>query len=157
MKTPAEFLDLIRARYSLPSDYAVAQLLGVNRQLVSKWRQGHGGMGDDHALRVAQLLELDVGHVLARLYAERAPSDETRSVWLDLARRLGPAVAICLVALVLLPVFGIEDTALAGALPLCVMSSLVGIVLAAATVWLLTQPGDARTLHRAADRDSVPA
>ena len=151
MHAPAEFLDSIRARHQLPSDYACAQLLGVSRQVVSRWRNGHGGMSDDHAARVAQLLELDVGHVLARLYAERATSDAARSVWLDLARRLGPPIAACLVLLLCAPLLGLDGSAAWGGL-LCIMSNgLVAFGVAAAVV-ALTRSGDAQMPQRPARR-----
>jgi transcriptional regulator with XRE-family HTH domain len=164
MHTPAELLDAIRERHNLPSDYAVAKTMGVPRQLVSRWRQGHGGMSDDHAARVAELLGLDPGHVLARLYAERATSDHARSLWLDLARRLGP-VAAGLAALFLLPPYlGTDGATLGGLLAslggcfeyglLFVMSSLAGAIAAAVA---LIRTGEARTLHPAGGRASLTA
>lgn len=34
----ADFLDALRSRYAIPSDYALAPMLGVTRQQVSRYR-----------------------------------------------------------------------------------------------------------------------
>jgi transcriptional regulator with XRE-family HTH domain len=102
MKSPGEFLDQLRARLDLPSDYAVARLLGVTPQHVSRWRSGRGGFSDEQAARVAELLGIEAGYVLARLYEERSTSEAARVAWRDLAEKLAPAAA-CLALLLLAP------------------------------------------------------
>lgn len=42
MKTTVEFLDAVKARRDLPSDYAAAKVLGVTRAAVSRYRLGQG-------------------------------------------------------------------------------------------------------------------
>lgn len=88
MQTTNELLDAVKSRYALPSDYALAGKLKVSRERVSKYRNRGDSMGDDTALRVAELLELDSGYVLACMEAERAQSDVTRKVWERAAERL---------------------------------------------------------------------
>lgn len=155
MQIPAEFLDAIRARYGFTSDYKVAKLLGVPPQYVSRWRHGRGGMGDDVAARVAQLLELDVGYVLARLYEERATTEAARSVWRELAGRLGPVTVAVLLALVLVPLLGDQAGALAAAFfgptSLYYVQCLVVLGLALVALHRVTRSGEART-QQSADR-----
>ncbi|MFZ4756692.1 MAG: DUF3693 domain-containing protein [Burkholderiaceae bacterium] len=110
MKAPAEFLDLLRERLNLPSDYAVARLLGVTPQHVSRWRSGRGGFSDEQAARVAELLGIEAGYVLARLYEERSTSEAARVAWRDLAGKLAPVAAS--LALLLLAPYLIESAGL---------------------------------------------
>jgi transcriptional regulator with XRE-family HTH domain len=84
MKT-VEFLDALRARHGLPSDYALAALLGVTRQTISKYRNGADFFGDQMAVKVAGLLELDPCYVMACAHAERATDEHIRSLWSRLA------------------------------------------------------------------------
>jgi hypothetical protein len=163
MTVSARFLDAVKARRGLPSDYAAARLLDVPHQAVYRWRQGLAGMGDETAARVAELLDLDPGYVLAELYAERAKTEEARSVWMSLARRLGPALAGAAVLFWLSPYMGDSGVALGGllaslsgigdGLALCVMSTGAGVIAAAVA---LAQLGEAATRQRSGDR-GIPA
>ncbi|MFZ4758923.1 MAG: DUF3693 domain-containing protein [Burkholderiaceae bacterium] len=132
MKAPAEFLDLLRERLNLPSDYAVARLLGVTPQHVSRWRSGRGGFSDEQAAKVAELLGIEAGYVLARLYEERSTSEAARVAWRSLAGKLAPvaaSLAALLLAHYLVDSAGFSDYAAAflGG-PLYIMSSAVVII-----------------------------
>lgn len=47
METTTQFLDQIKARYGLPSDYALAAKLGITQSGVSSYRVGRSKLGDD--------------------------------------------------------------------------------------------------------------
>ncbi|RQX89622.1 helix-turn-helix domain-containing protein [Burkholderia stagnalis] len=81
MKTTSEWLDALKARLALPSDYAVAKILGVTRQRVSSWRNGRATFEDDVAFRVAELLEINPLEVLVSNRAERSKSEDQRHAW----------------------------------------------------------------------------
>lgn len=81
MKKTNDLLDAVKSRYGLPSDYALAAKLGMTRSMVSGYRHGKSRLGDDAALRVAELLELDAGFVFACMEAERAQTEAARKVW----------------------------------------------------------------------------
>jgi DNA-binding transcriptional regulator YdaS (Cro superfamily) len=91
-----DFLDGIRVKHGLRSDYMVAKLLGVSTQNVSHWRSGSRTMGPDACLKVAELLSIKPEFVLASVAAERAQGPEERSAW----ERAAAALAACLVAAV---------------------------------------------------------
>jgi len=100
MKNPVttiQFLDAIKRRYDLPSDGAISRKIGVSRQTISKYRHNKDYLGDETALRVASVLDLDPGYVISCAYAERCKAAPVRAVWLELARR---SVAAALVAIV---------------------------------------------------------
>lgn len=92
MKT-VDFLDAIKERYQLPSDYAAAALLGVSRARISTYRTDKAAMGEEIAPKVAELLGLDAGYVLACLQAERSRDPATKKLWEGAADTLKRAAA----------------------------------------------------------------
>jgi hypothetical protein len=145
--SPSDFLDTIRARNGWPSDYAAAKALGIPTSQVSKYRHNRGGFADELCPKVAELAGFDPGYVLASMHAWRAQSDDARSAWADLARRLAPAALSMLFLWVLLPGAGDALAAAAMCGPVCIMSNAVAaaflgaLALAAAA---LIPTGDAR-------------
>lgn len=91
--TTNELLDQVKARHGLPSDYALAKLLGWTPQAVSNYRNRGRSLGDLSAIQVAGALEVDPGYVLAVVSAERAQTEEARRAWERAARRLSGALA----------------------------------------------------------------
>lgn len=94
MKTTADYLDAIKERHRLPSDYAAAKLLGVTRSAASKYRHGLSAFDDDVCGRAAELLDCDPEEVLIAAQIERAKDDNTRAVWARLAKKCGYAAGI---------------------------------------------------------------
>ena len=88
MQTTTDFLDAVKKRLSLPSDYAVAGALGLKRQSLSHYRKKRDFLGEETACRVAQILELSPGYVLACVAAERAKAAGVRRAWEKAARAL---------------------------------------------------------------------
>lgn len=80
-----ELLDQVKARYGLHSDYSLSAKLGLTRSVVSAYRNGKRMLGDDAALKVAELLDLDPGYVLACMEAERSHSAAAKAAWERLA------------------------------------------------------------------------
>lgn len=98
MKT-TEFLDAIRARHHLTSDYQLAKFLGYRQATISRYRTGGSMMDEAMCLKVAEVLELDPGHVLAAIAAERAKPEEVKTAWSRVARQLAKVGCVALVAL----------------------------------------------------------
>lgn len=149
METAAEFIDALRRRHSLPSDYAAAKLLKSTPAAVSKYRHGRDTFSDETACRVAELLAIDAGYVLACMSAQRSRTEGARSAWMHLARRLAPAT----VALLL--VVGLGDwlgEPVSGALAFAASSGPLNIMSNAAWVLalalLLTRSGIAGRFSR---------
>lgn len=99
MTTTCEFIDAIKARYSLPSDYAASVKLGMTRAAVSSYRHRRSFLDDSAAIRVAELLEMEPGYVMACAHAERAKSDAERTAWQSIMQKLGGAAALVLIGL----------------------------------------------------------
>lgn len=69
-----DYLDLAKTRAGLPSDYALANALGVSRQAVSSWRSTTRPRYPEvvHALQIADLCQIDRLRVLADIEFDKA-------------------------------------------------------------------------------------
>lgn len=94
MRTTVDFLDAVKARHALPSDYSLAPVLGITRAEVSRLRNRKSALGDSTALQVAKLLDIDPAQVIASAHAERAKHPEEKAVWQSITERLA-GLAVC--------------------------------------------------------------
>lgn len=120
MKTAAEYLDAIKTRHHLASDYAAAQKLGISRQRVSAYRSGSDSFSEETAARVAELLDCDPEEVVIAAHAERAKDAKTRALWTRLAKKAGYAAGVVMVAGAMA---GAPAPAQASSSPFCIMST----------------------------------
>lgn len=81
------YLDAVIDRLTLPSDYALAEVLGITTQAVYKMRGG-GAMSATTAAKIAELLEIDPLKVIAESELERATTEDGREVWRRIARKV---------------------------------------------------------------------
>lgn len=98
MNTTPEFMDAVKAKLSLPSDYTLAPVLGITRSSISKLRNGKDAFGDATAMRVAELLGIDAGFVIACAHRERAKTEAEKAVWTSMLEKLGGLAAALLLA-----------------------------------------------------------
>lgn len=82
------FLDAVKLLKNIESDYGLSKIMEVKPQAVSKWRHGGGFFDDAVCERVANLLNLPTGYVLACVHAERAKTDSLRLAWQQAALAL---------------------------------------------------------------------
>lgn len=85
MKTTIEFLDAIKSRHGLQSDYAIAKFLKLPTATVSRYRNGRNHFDDSIALRVAKALEIEPLYVIACSHAERTSTPEVKEIWRQMA------------------------------------------------------------------------
>ncbi|WP_438392346.1 Cro/Cl family transcriptional regulator [Caballeronia sp. DA-9] len=101
MKTTVDYLDAVKKRLNLPSDYAIAKALHVTRAAVSSYRVGRTSFDNLTALRVAEILDVQPFEVIAAANVERARDDETRSLWEHAwGKAVGATAAVTLTACV---------------------------------------------------------
>lgn len=75
-----EFIDTLKSRYNLPSDYAAAKKLGISKQQVSKIRNNGTTLDDCSAFKIAELLDLQPAYVVACMNLERAENAEKKEL-----------------------------------------------------------------------------
>jgi len=76
-----EYLDAVKTRHHLPSDYALAKRLGVAPQNISSYRSGRRIIDDDMALAIAMELQINPLEVIACANIERAKTPEQVARW----------------------------------------------------------------------------
>lgn len=76
-----QYLQKAKEKLNIQSDYALAPHLGVTRSAVSKIVNKKCTLGDETAIRVADILEIPRAAVLADVYAEREKNPEVAAVW----------------------------------------------------------------------------
>jgi plasmid maintenance system antidote protein VapI len=103
LMTTVEMLDALKSLNDNASDYRIAQILKVNKSAVSLWRKGTNTFSDETAIEVARLLKIKPEYVIACAHAERAKSDEARSVWTHFAAAFGTAAVFVLAVGILAP------------------------------------------------------
>ncbi|WP_169380610.1 helix-turn-helix domain-containing protein [Thermomonas fusca] len=90
MNAVNKMLDTVRESCSLNSDGALAEALGVSRQLVSQWRKGANPLSDERIAQIAKLGKLDAGAWTVLVNAEQARGEAKKS-WASIIKRLGIA------------------------------------------------------------------
>ncbi|KHT64489.1 hypothetical protein RJ45_06165 [Photobacterium gaetbulicola] len=66
-----ELLDMVKAKYSLTSDYQLAKKLGVSSARVSNWRNMKACLEWDTAFQIADMLEMEDQKVVHGLLKDK--------------------------------------------------------------------------------------
>lgn len=93
MKTTNDFLDMLKAKRGLASDYALGKLLGYSTSRIGNYRKNRSFLEDDQAVLIAEMLEIDPAIVLASVHYERAKKAEEKAVWKGIFEKLGGLAA----------------------------------------------------------------
>ena len=88
MQNTVDFIDAIKARLSLPSDYAVAKVLEIKPQSIYSYRAKREFFGAVTAIKAAGILDLPPGYILACVAAEREKRPQVRRAWEKAAKAL---------------------------------------------------------------------
>lgn len=86
MKSTNQYLDEIKIKHDLKSDFALSKMLKVVPSAMANYRKGYIRFGDDTAIRVAEALEIDPAEVMATMNAERTKSPNARETWKRVAQ-----------------------------------------------------------------------
>jgi DNA-binding XRE family transcriptional regulator len=80
MKT-TEYLDAVKTRLEISSDYGLAKVLGIARESVNAFRNGRSAMGIETCMKVGEILDVDGHAIYAQGQIERAKKPEIRDFW----------------------------------------------------------------------------
>lgn len=86
MKT-IDYLDRVKVKLTLPSDYALAKVLGITHVSVSQFRNGRSSMGIETCLKVGEILQLDGHAVYADGQVERAKNQQVADFWKSISEK----------------------------------------------------------------------
>lgn len=87
MKT-LEYLDAIKEKFGLKSDYALAKKLELTSTAVQIMRKGTSVFSDKTALKVAELLEINSAEVMIQSHVERCSDAEVKAAWEAISKML---------------------------------------------------------------------
>lgn len=93
MKT-VQYLDAVKEKAGIASDYALAKRLGLTTSAISNYRHGRSSPDNLVAVRVAGILGIDPMVVIADIELERATHPELREVWRRLASKVAAGVLL---------------------------------------------------------------
>ena len=88
MKTVDNYLDLIKKKYDIKSDYALARFLGISKQRVTTYRQGRSSFNTEFCIIVAKFLALDPLEIIAAMNATREKNSLSRTFWQETHYRI---------------------------------------------------------------------
>ena len=83
-----EYLQAVKTRLGITSDYALAKALRVGHSTICSYRAGRSRIDDDVALTIAEILDLLPIQVIATANAERAKTPEQRARWTGVLEKL---------------------------------------------------------------------
>jgi transcriptional regulator with XRE-family HTH domain len=93
MKTTRDYLDAIKVKLDIPSDYATAKALGVTRAAVSRWRLCKATPDDLTCAKIAEILGIEPIEVIAAINFERSTDEHARAVWESIWGKAAAATA----------------------------------------------------------------
>ena len=96
VKTTGHYLDAVKIRLDLPSDYAIAKALSVTPSTVSKYRLGRSAPDDLVCARIAEILEIEPMEVIAAVHFERSTEPRARALWEGIWGKAAGAIALSL-------------------------------------------------------------
>lgn len=82
-----DYLDQVKKKLDLPSDYALAKVLGITSTAVGALRASKSAMGIETALKVGEILDVDGHEIYAAGQIERARSPEIRQFWVGVVEK----------------------------------------------------------------------
>lgn len=101
LNTSIEFLDAVKIKHGIVSDYRLAKILNVSQPCVSRYRLKQSTLDDAICIKVAKLLEVEPATILAAVHAERAKTEAEKSAWKLIYEKLGGIAASLLIGTLL--------------------------------------------------------
>ena len=85
LATTNDFLDMLKEKFNLSSDYKLAQSLGWSSSLISTYRCKPQYLGDKNCIEAADALGVPPAFVLCCVHAERTKDPQIKKYWQDMA------------------------------------------------------------------------
>jgi len=94
-----ELLDRAKERSNLPSDYALAKVLGVQTGIVANWRKEKRHPSNEEAVKLATLAGLDEMAVIAEIELRTANTPKKKEFWQHYIESRGITACLAMTAL----------------------------------------------------------
>lgn len=96
-----KYLDEVKQRLKIESDYELAKRLGIGRGSLSDMKKGNRAVPLDVAFKIAIALELDPATVVADLEAQREKNPTRKGFWEGFLMRAAHLAVLCACTLAL--------------------------------------------------------
>lgn len=106
---PSDYLDAVKARLNVSSDYELAKRIGTRPNHITEIRTNKRGVPLDVAYKLAITLELDPALVVADLEAQREKNEARRAFWSGFISHARAAAVMLACMLVLSFSAGLEN------------------------------------------------
>ncbi len=90
----AEYLDRVKRKAGIESDYRLAKLAGIDQPTLSRYRTGKGFPGEEAIEKFCKLTGEDPCVIAAEIQAARSHNPCARSLWQSVAHRLSAGGAL---------------------------------------------------------------
>lgn len=87
MKTTVEYLDAVKVKLDLPSDYALAKVLGLTHTSIIAYRNGRSALGIETSMKIGEILKLDGHAIYADGQIERAKNPQISDFWKSISEK----------------------------------------------------------------------
>lgn len=94
-----DLLELAKQRANLSSDYALAKVMGIERQIISQWKSGKRHPSNQEAIQLATLAGLEEMRVIAEIELRTANSEKKKEFWKSYIESRGLAHSLGTIAL----------------------------------------------------------
>ena len=100
MEKMQDFVQQIRQRYDIKSDYGLAKALSLSRNAISAHKHKRSKhFSEETAYRIAELLNMDPAYVMTCLAAERAKDERVRETWQRVGRLMRVGFVVIFVSI----------------------------------------------------------
>ena len=82
------YIEELKDKMRMESDYKVAKYLDISRQYITKVHNGQP-LGKKHCLRIAKALKRDPLELIATAEAQKEKDPDIKAVWVKLAKEKG--------------------------------------------------------------------
>ena len=97
--TLLEIIEKAKTRANITSDYALAKILGIERQIVSDWKKGKRHPSNEESIKLATLAGLEEMRVIAEIELLTAKNEKKKEFWKSYLESRGIAATLGCVAL----------------------------------------------------------
>lgn len=102
MKKTADFLDEVKRKKGITSDYALAKVLGVRTQRIDHYRKERVVLQLLDCITISEILNIPALQIMAEIGISQGKKEEEKKRWVDFLKRApGIAAAVALIVLVL--------------------------------------------------------
>lgn len=94
--TLEELMEKAKKRANIESDYALAKAMGIDRRVVSDWRNRRKHPSNEECVQLATLAGLDEMQVIAAINLQFATNEKKRDFWKNYIEHRGLTACITL-------------------------------------------------------------